>query len=104
MPSRRQCGGPRFWKRWRKRARDASSRWARATCLRGSSGRRWGRLMPETLVAGAVPPRVLPTSDIAARLGVTEQWIESRTGVRSRRVASDDDRLADLAALAGRGA
>jgi 3-oxoacyl-[acyl-carrier-protein] synthase III len=60
--------------------------------------------MPETLVAGALPPRVVPTSHIAARLGVTEHWIESRTGVRSRRVASDEDRLADLAAQAGRDA
>jgi 3-oxoacyl-[acyl-carrier-protein] synthase III len=60
--------------------------------------------MPETLVAGALPPRVVPTSDIAARLGVTEQWIESRTGVRERRRAAPGDRLADLAAAAGRDA
>src|SRR5205814_8844510 len=45
-----------------------------------------------------------PTSEIAARLGVTEQWIESRTGVRERRVAGREDRLADLAAAAGRDA
>jgi 3-oxoacyl-[acyl-carrier-protein] synthase III len=57
--------------------------------------------MPETLAAGALPPRVVPTSDIAARLGVTERWIESRTGVRERRRAAPGDRLADLAAAAG---
>ena len=58
--------------------------------------------MPDSLVAAALPPRVVPTSDIAARLGVTEEWIESRTGVRERRRAAPDDRLADLAAAAGR--
>jgi 3-oxoacyl-[acyl-carrier-protein] synthase-3 len=60
--------------------------------------------MPDALAAAALPPQVVPTSDIAARLGVTEQWIESRTGVRSRRVAAREDRLVDLAALAGRDA
>src|SRR3954452_20536225 len=60
--------------------------------------------MPDTLVAGALPQIVVPTSDIAARLGVTEQWIESRTGVRERRRAAPGDRLADLAAAAGRDA
>src|SRR5436190_21513284 len=58
--------------------------------------------MPDSLVAAALPPRVVPTSDIAARLGVTEEWIESRTGVRERRRAAPGDRLADLAAAAGR--
>jgi 3-oxoacyl-[acyl-carrier-protein] synthase-3 len=53
------------------------------------------------LVGVALPSRVVPTSEIAARLGVTEQWIESRTGVRERRFASDTDRLCDLAAAAG---
>jgi 3-oxoacyl-[acyl-carrier-protein] synthase-3 len=60
--------------------------------------------MPDALAAAALPPRVVPTAAIAARLGVTEQWIESRTGVRARRVAAREDRLVDLAALAGRDA
>jgi 3-oxoacyl-[acyl-carrier-protein] synthase-3 len=51
-----------------------------------------------------LPSRVVPTAEIAARLGVTEQWIESRTGVRERRFAAGGDRLADLAAAAGRDA
>jgi 3-oxoacyl-[acyl-carrier-protein] synthase-3 len=65
--------------------------------------------MPETLAAAAtvgvaLPARVVPTSEIAARLGVTERWIESRTGVYERRAATDGDRLCDLAAAAGRDA
>src|SRR5436190_7305727 len=98
MPSRRLSGGPPCSRRSRTRVRSASSRWGRATYSRGWFGRRSG-LMPETLAAGALPPHVVPTADIAARLGVTEQWIESRTGVRERRVAAREDRLADLAAL-----
>jgi 3-oxoacyl-[acyl-carrier-protein] synthase-3 len=41
---------------------------------------------------------------IAGRLGVSEAWIESRTGVRERRVAAGGDSLAALAAAAGRDA
>ena len=62
--------------------------------------------MPEAvatrpLVGVALPSRVVPSSEIAARLGVSDHWIESRTGVRERRFASDGDRLCDLAAAAG---
>jgi 3-oxoacyl-[acyl-carrier-protein] synthase-3 len=47
---------------------------------------------------------VVSTSAIAARLGVTDRWIESRTGVSERRIASPDERLDHLAARAGRDA
>jgi 3-oxoacyl-[acyl-carrier-protein] synthase-3 len=53
-------------------------------------------------VGAALPSQVVPTSAIAERLGVTERWIESRTGVSARRLASPGDRLSDLAAAAGR--
>jgi 3-oxoacyl-[acyl-carrier-protein] synthase III len=52
----------------------------------------------------AVPERVVGNSEIAARLGVDESWIEKRTGVRERRRAADGERLSDLAAEAGRAA
>ena len=55
-------------------------------------------------VGSALPARVVSTAEIAARLGVTEQWIESRTGVHERRLAATDERLSDLAARAGRDA
>jgi 3-oxoacyl-[acyl-carrier-protein] synthase-3 len=57
-----------------------------------------------TSVGAAIPERVVPTSEIAARLGVTDGWIESRTGVRERRFAAPGERLSDLAAAAGRDA
>jgi 3-oxoacyl-[acyl-carrier-protein] synthase-3 len=55
-------------------------------------------------VGAALPSQVVPTSAIAERLGVTERWIESRTGVSARRFASSEDRLSDLATAAGRDA
>jgi 3-oxoacyl-[acyl-carrier-protein] synthase-3 len=54
-----------------------------------------------TAVGAALPEHVVPTSEIAERLGVTDRWIESRTGVRERRRAMPGERLADLAASAG---
>ncbi len=54
-----------------------------------------------TAVGIAVPPRAVGNGPIAARLGVTEDWVVARTGVRERRVAEPGDRLEDLAAAAG---
>ncbi len=55
-------------------------------------------------VAGAVGERELENAPIAARVGVTPEWIEERTGVRTRRIAADSTRVCELAARAGLGA
>jgi len=52
-------------------------------------------------VGRAVPDTVVANAPIAARLGVDEAWIESRTGMRERRVLAEGERLSDLAARAG---
>jgi 3-oxoacyl-[acyl-carrier-protein] synthase-3 len=52
-------------------------------------------------VAMAVPDRVIPNAPIAERLGIEEEWIVKRTGVRERRLAWPDETLAGLAAEAG---
>jgi 3-oxoacyl-[acyl-carrier-protein] synthase-3 len=52
-------------------------------------------------VGASLPANVVGNGPIAARLGVTEEWIVKRTGISSRRIAAPDDRLADLAAHAG---
>ena len=52
-------------------------------------------------VATELPAGRLSTAELAAQLGVTEQWILSRTGIRERRRADPDERLADFAARAG---
>jgi 3-oxoacyl-[acyl-carrier-protein] synthase III len=52
-------------------------------------------------VGSALPDRVVSSAEIAERLGVTERWISSRTGVSERRFAGPDERLTTLAATAG---
>jgi 3-oxoacyl-[acyl-carrier-protein] synthase III len=48
----------------------------------------------------AVPERAVPNRVIAKRLGVSDEWIETRTGIRSRRIAEPGERLYRLAARA----
>jgi len=52
-------------------------------------------------VAAEVPPARVTTAELAERLGVSEDWIVSRTGIRARPVAAPDERLSDFAARAG---
>jgi 3-oxoacyl-[acyl-carrier-protein] synthase III len=52
-------------------------------------------------VAISAPPTVAGNGPIAERLGVSEQWIVTRTGVEERRVAASDELLASYAAEAG---
>lgn len=53
-------------------------------------------------VGAALPSQVVVNAEIEDRLGVERGWIESRTGVRERRVLGPGDSLADLAAEAAR--
>lgn len=55
-------------------------------------------------IATALPPTVVTNDEIAARIGKTDDWIYTRTGIRERRVARAGERLSDLAAAAGRAA
>jgi 3-oxoacyl-[acyl-carrier-protein] synthase III len=48
-----------------------------------------------------LPPLVLTNADLCARLDTTEEWISSRTGIHSRRVAGEGVTTADLATEAG---
>jgi 3-oxoacyl-[acyl-carrier-protein] synthase-3 len=50
----------------------------------------------------ALPERAVTSALIGARMGVRDDWVESRTGIAERRVASDGDSLTELAAEAGR--
>lgn len=52
----------------------------------------------------ALPARVVPSSELAERLGVTEEWILGACGIRERRWLSDGESLASLAEAASRGA
>src|SRR5436190_18775928 len=45
-------------------------------------------------VGVSLPETVVPNAEIAPRIGVTDEWIVRRTGIRTRRVAAPDERLA----------
>jgi 3-oxoacyl-[acyl-carrier-protein] synthase III len=49
----------------------------------------------------AVPPLVVTSAEVEARLGVDAGWIAARTGVRERRMAADGQTLTELATTAG---
>lgn len=51
-------------------------------------------------VAVELPSRRLTSGELAEQLGLSEEWIVSRTGVRERPVAAPDERLADFSARA----
>ena len=45
-------------------------------------------------VGVSLPATVVPNAEISPRIGVTDDWIVRRTGIRTRRVAAPDERLA----------
>jgi 3-oxoacyl-[acyl-carrier-protein] synthase-3 len=70
--------------------------------------RRFRRPQPDGLlragitgIGGVLPERVVPNAEITPAIGVDDDWIVKRTGIRERRYAAPDARLVDLAAAAG---
>ena len=55
-------------------------------------------------VSTALPSARLTSADLATRLGLSEDWILSRTGIRERRQAGPEERLTDYAIRAGEAA
>jgi 3-oxoacyl-[acyl-carrier-protein] synthase-3 len=51
-------------------------------------------------VAVSVPETVVPSAAVAQRLGVSEDWIVRRTGIHTRHMAADDERLSTHATRA----
>ncbi|MDP9223511.1 MAG: ketoacyl-ACP synthase III [Actinomycetota bacterium] len=49
----------------------------------------------------SLPKQQLHNAELAARVGVTEEWIYERTGIKSRRIASAGESTASLAISAG---
>jgi 3-oxoacyl-[acyl-carrier-protein] synthase III len=47
------------------------------------------------------PARVVTNDDLAATIDTSDEWIRSRVGIVSRRIAAPDETLADMAAAAG---
>jgi 3-oxoacyl-[acyl-carrier-protein] synthase-3 len=60
-----------------------------------------------TLIAGlgaSLPETVVTNADLAARIDTSDEWIVSRTGIRSRRIAAPGEKTSDLALKAARAA
>jgi 3-oxoacyl-[acyl-carrier-protein] synthase III len=51
-------------------------------------------------VGAYVPERVLTNAELAKRLGTTEEWIFTRTGIGARRIAGHNECTSDMAAKA----
>lgn len=49
-----------------------------------------------------VPNKVLTNHDLAKMVDTSDEWIVERTGIRERRIASDEVATSDLAAVAGK--
>lgn len=65
----------------------------------GSRARRRARL---TGVGGYVPQNVMTNADLEAMVDTTDEWIVTRTGIRERRIAAEDQATTDLAVEAVR--
>ena len=79
------------------RRNDRSARAARPAPARRP---RAGRRLPQS--APACPQKVVSNASISERLGLADGWIERRTGIRERRVAEPQERLADPRRARGR--
>lgn len=51
-------------------------------------------------VGAYTPPRVLTNADLSKMVETTDEWIRSRTGIRERRIAGEDETTSDMAAKA----
>ncbi|MFF5257260.1 3-oxoacyl-ACP synthase III family protein [Streptomyces leeuwenhoekii] len=64
-----------------------------------------GKLTPGILGTGSyLPAGVVPNSVVAARAGVTSEWIERKTGIHERRYAAECEATSDLAVAAAQAA
>ncbi|MGB3475160.1 MAG: beta-ketoacyl-ACP synthase III [Mycobacterium sp.] len=55
-------------------------------------------------VGASRPARVVTNDEICARIDSSDEWIQSRTGIKTRRFAEETDTVAGLAIEAGRSA
>jgi len=45
----------------------------------------------------AIPEKILTNADLAKKVDTDDAWIQSRTGIRERRIASNEQTTASLA-------
>ncbi|MGH3273609.1 MAG: beta-ketoacyl-ACP synthase III [Streptosporangiaceae bacterium] len=66
--------------------------------MRLTQGRAGARILA---FGGYQPARVVTNDEISQTVDTTDEWIRSRVGIASRRIAGPDESLADMAAAAG---
>jgi 3-oxoacyl-[acyl-carrier-protein] synthase III len=69
--------------------------------LLSPSGATHARIMG---VGGYRPERVIPNSEIVEAIDSSDEWIQERSGIKSRRFAAKDESVVDMAEAAGRDA
>ena len=55
-----------------------------------------------TGLGSAVPERVVTNFDLEKMVDTTDEWIQSRTGIKERRICDTCESMSDLAVAAGR--
>lgn len=55
-----------------------------------------------TSVGTEVPQRIVTNDELSLTLDTSDEWITSRSGIRERRIAADDQAASDLGAIAAR--
>jgi len=53
-------------------------------------------------IGAYVPEKILSNSDLEKMVDTTDEWIVKRTGIKERRIASDDEYTSDMGAKASR--
>jgi 3-oxoacyl-[acyl-carrier-protein] synthase-3 len=61
-----------------------------------------GRTCSIAAVGSYVPEKVLTNADLEKIVDTTDEWITSRTGIKERRIAADNEFTSDMAAKAAR--
>ena len=64
------------------------------------SAKRASRTVSVVGTGSYVPERVLTNEDLSAMVDTTPEWIVTRTGIRTRRIAAKDELTSDMAARA----
>ncbi len=59
-----------------------------------------GRTSSIVAVGSYVPERILTNAELARTVDTSDEWITSRTGIKERRIAADDEFTSDIASKA----
>ena len=63
--------------------------------------------VPKIAILGTgsyAPAKILTNAELSAMVETSDEWIQTRTGIRERRIAGPDERTSDLATAAARAA